>query len=99
MEPQGTEKPDLVRHADLADRRDRDGMAGAGDMLGGAGESPGIGDDREFEPGLVSGHQHDLQSGEPRSDSATTAHPIGDPAAGGGDDFQGYGGAEGNEGA
>ena len=106
MEPQGTENPEQADNAGKAgtsDRRDRDGMAGAGDMTGGtgagAGDSLGLeGDAHAFEPGPISGHQHDLESGEPRTDSATAAHPAGDPAAGGGQDFQGYGGAEGNEG-
>jgi hypothetical protein len=56
-------------------------------------------DAHEFDPGPISGHQHDLESGEPRTDSATASHPVGDPSAAGGQDFRGYGGAEGNEGA
>ena len=109
MEPRPNEG-DTTRagNAGISDRRDRDGMAGVGDMTGGlstgAGSSLGIdaideADAYQFEPGPISGHQHDLESGEPRTDSATAAHPAGDPAAAGDQEFQGYGGAEGNEGA
>ena len=64
------------------DRRPRDGDAGAGDMLGGlrtgAGGRLGIDEAEEpvdaFEPGPISGHQHDLENAEPRTDSATTVH-------------------------
>ena len=107
MEPQGTDNPEqagTAGNAGTSDRRDRDGLAGAGDMVGGTGA--GVGDSlgleadpHEFEPGPISGHQHDLESGEPRTDSATAAHPAGDPTAAGGQEFRGYGGAEGNEGA
>jgi len=109
MEPQPNESDTAqAGNAGRSDRRDRDGMAGAGDMTGGlsagAGSSLGIDaidetDAHEFEPGPISGHQHDLESGEPRTDSATAAHPAGDPAASGSQEFQGYGGAEGDEGA
>jgi hypothetical protein len=74
------------------DRRDRDGLAGSGDMLGGlstgAGGRLGIaGTDeinaKEFEPGPISGHQHDLEDVEPSTDSATTVHSVADlPAEG-----------------
>ena len=66
----------------VIDRRDRDGMAGAGDMLGGlstgAGDTLGIDepDGHEFDPGPISGHQHDLENVEPRTDSATSFHPV-----------------------
>jgi hypothetical protein len=69
----------------LTDRRERDGMAGTGDMLGGlstgAGGTLGIDepDDREFDPGPISGHQHDLEDVEPRTDSANTFHAAGQP--------------------
>src|SRR5215216_5211361 len=69
----------------LTDRRDRDGMAGAGDMLGGlstgAGGTLGINDPdgHEFDPGPISGHQHDLENVEPRTDSATNFHAAGQP--------------------
>ena len=86
MEPQPNEGDTTQPgSAGTADRRERDGIAGAGDMLGGtgagAGDSLGIdeADAHEFDPGPISGHQHDLESGEPRTDSATAAHPAGDP--------------------
>ena len=77
----------------LSDRRDRDGLAGTGDMLGGlstgAGSRLGIGETdelaakRAFDPGPISGHQHDLEHIEPRTDDATTAHSVADlPAEG-----------------
>jgi hypothetical protein len=64
---------------------DRVVYAGAGDMLGGlstrAGDTLGVdpddGRDR-FDPGPISGHQHDLDDVEPRTDSATTVHSIAD---------------------
>jgi hypothetical protein len=63
------------------ERRDRDGAAGAGDMLGGlntgAGDRLGVDEADEtgaYDPGPISGHQHDLDEGEPRTDSATTYH-------------------------
>lgn len=77
----------------LSDRRDRDGLAGTGDMLGGlstgAGSRLGMTETDEidakhaFEPGPISGLQHDLENVEPRTDDATTAHSIADiPAEG-----------------
>ena len=76
-----------------SDRRDRDGQAGTGDMLGGlstgAGDRLGIDETdefaakRAFDPGPISGQQHDLENVEPRTDDATTAHSVADlPAEG-----------------
>jgi len=85
-EPRGIgDAPTPEERGGVTDRRDRDGMAGAGDMLGGistgAGSTPGIdeGDRHEFEPGPISGHQHDLEHVEPRTDSATTFHAVEQP--------------------
>ncbi len=62
------------------DRRGRDGLAGAGDMLGGL--STGAGGDGsdtiQKESDSITGHQHDLERGEPRTDAGTTIYSADD---------------------
>lgn len=69
------------------DRRDRDGTAGAGDMLGGfstgAGGTLGAdfdGERHRFDPGPISGHQHTFDDVEPRTDAAVNYHGTDNPA-------------------
>jgi hypothetical protein len=69
------------------DRRDRDGDAGTGDMLGGlstgAGGTLGVdldGEQRRFDPGPISGHQHSFDDVEPRTDAAENYHGLDNPA-------------------
>jgi hypothetical protein len=69
-----------------SDRRDRDGLSGTGGMLGGLSTGAGSRLDMDgtdelaakhaFDPGPISGHQHDLEHVEPRTDDATTAHSV-----------------------
>jgi hypothetical protein len=70
-----------------ADRPRPDATVGLGNMPAdlGASDRPVIDepDGHEFDPGPISGHQHDLEHVEPRTDSATAVHPVGDlPAEG-----------------
>jgi len=69
------------------DRRDRDGAAGAGDMLGGlstgAGGTLGAdpdGEQHQFDPGPISGHQHTFEDVEPQTDAAMNYHGPDHPA-------------------
>jgi hypothetical protein len=72
-------EPDTAAPTPL-DRTDRAGPEGCGDMPGGlnAGADERLGletdDGREFEPGSISGRQHDLGDAEPRTDAAMTYH-------------------------
>ena len=63
-----------------AERRGRDGDAGAGDMLGGLGAGAGdrLGPDAEapFDPA----NQHRFDDLEPATDTAHNHHPVGEPA-------------------
>jgi len=62
------------------DRRGRDGLTGAGDITGGLsigtrGRSGVDGSDTiQVELDSVTGHQHDLERGEPRPDAGTAYH-------------------------
>jgi hypothetical protein len=66
------------------DRRDRDGDAGAGDMLGGlstgAGGTMGVetGDRDALAPGEGSEYHHRFGVLDPDTDSATTVHSVAD---------------------